>query len=61
MKSKTLSARSIPTLTPGKHIDAEGLMLVLADGGRGKWVLRYFVGGKRREMGLGAHPAHTLA
>jgi integrase len=61
MKSKVLTARGIQALGPGKHVDGEGLTLVLADGGRGKWVLRYFVGGKRRELGLGGYPAVSLA
>jgi len=61
MKSKALTARGIPSLKPGKHVDGEGLTLVLAEAGRGKWVLRYFVGGKRRELGLGGYPAVSLA
>lgn len=61
MKSKALTARGIPSLKPGKHVDGEGLTLVLAEAGRGKWVLRVTVDGKRREMGLGAYPAVSLA
>jgi integrase len=45
----------------GKHIDGEGLVLVLTERNRGKWVLRLTRDGKRREMGLGAYPAVSLA
>lgn len=61
MKSKTLTARGIPSLSPGKYIDGEGLVLVLTEKNRGKWVLRLTRDGKRREMGLGAYPAVSLA
>lgn len=61
MKSKVLTARTIAHLPPGKHLDGEGLMLVLAERNRGKWTLRVTVGSKRREMGLGAYPAVPLA
>ena len=61
MKLKTLTARAIPSLPPGKHIDGAGLVLVITERNRGKWVLRLIRDGKRREMGLGAYPAVGLA
>lgn len=37
------------------------LRLVVFKTSAKKWVLRITVGGKRREMGLGAYPAVSLA
>ncbi|WP_323715662.1 tyrosine-type recombinase/integrase [Paracoccus aminovorans] len=48
-------------LAPGKHADGAGLWLVKDEQGRGKWVLRLTVHGRRREMGLGAFPSVSLA
>ncbi|MTH57886.1 DUF4102 domain-containing protein [Paracoccus litorisediminis] len=56
-----LSAKGAVSLGPGKHADGAGLWLVKDEGGRGKWVLRVTIYGKRREMGLGAFPAVSLA
>jgi hypothetical protein len=56
-----LTARMVQTAGPGKHEDGEGLRLVVAATGSRKWVLRVTMDGKRREMGLGAFPAVTLA
>lgn len=42
--------------------DGGGLMLVRSgDGEGGGWVYRYSLGGKRRDMGLGAYPDVSLA
>lgn len=55
-----LTARQCETLAAGKHADGRGLWLhVSATGGR-KWVLRYTVNGKRREMGLGRFGKHDV-
>lgn len=59
--SNRLSARGAAALAPGKYADGAGLWLVKYDGGRGKWVLRVTVHGRRREMGLGPFPAVSLA
>jgi hypothetical protein len=56
-----LTARKVSTATPGKHEDGDGLRLVVSQAGAKKWVLRVTTQGKRREMGLGAFPAVTLA
>lgn len=45
---------------PGKFEDGDGLRLVVT-GAAKKWVLRYQVAGKRKEMGLGGYPAIKLA
>jgi integrase len=56
-----LNARFVETTTkPGRHVDGAGLCLVVAKNGSKKWVLRYQVGGRRRDMGLGAFPAVSL-
>ena len=55
-----LSARTVATAGPGKHHDGGGLIL-RKDEGSAKWVLRFTAHGKRREMGLGAFPAVSLA
>ncbi|WP_010137904.1 tyrosine-type recombinase/integrase [Oceanicola sp. S124] len=56
-----LSARAIPSLPAGKHADGAGLWLVKREDGGAQWVLRVTVHGRRREMGLGAYPAVSLA
>ncbi|WP_089724695.1 tyrosine-type recombinase/integrase [Candidatus Thiosymbion oneisti] len=45
---------------PGKHEDGAGLRLVVSRTGSKKWVLRYTIEGKRREMGLGGFPDVSL-
>lgn len=56
-----LSAKGAVALGAGKYADGAGLWLVKDETGRGKWVLRVTVYGRRREMGLGAFPAVSLA
>lgn len=56
-----LSAKGAVALAAGKYADGAGLWLVKDEQGRGKWVLRVTVYGRRREMGLGAFPAVSLA
>ena len=43
-----------------KHSDGGGLWLHQRDGGKGQWVLRVTVHGRRREMGLGSAQDVTL-
>jgi hypothetical protein len=45
-----IAARNAP---PGRYGDGAGLWLHKRERARGKWVLRYFLKGRRREMGLG--------
>lgn len=59
LKNK-LTANGIKNATDGKLYDGSGLMLV-KKGETGKWVFRYSIHGRRRDMGLGAWPALTLA
>ena len=56
-----LSAKGAAALGAGKYADGAGLWLFKDEAGRGKWVLRVTVHGRRREMGLGAFPAVSLA
>jgi integrase len=56
-----LSAVSVRSAKPGKHCDGGGLWLYCGTDGTSRWVLRLHVHGKRREMGLGAFPAVSLA
>jgi hypothetical protein len=48
----------VKTAGPGRHSDGtvKGLMLMVRDNGSRAWVLRYQVGGRRRDMGLGPFP-----
>lgn len=39
---------------PGMHADGNGLYLYVKEGGAKSWIFRYQLGGRRREMGLGA-------
>lgn len=56
-----LNAQKVRTAPAGKHEDGAGLRLVVSEAGSRRWVLRYTVHGKRREMGLGGYPLVTLA
>lgn len=51
-----LTDRTAKTIGPGRHTDGDGLALVVSDTGNRKWVLRYQLAGKRRDMGLGRFP-----
>jgi integrase len=46
--------------TPGKYGDGNNLWFVVGPNQRAKWVLRYTVHSKRREMGLGPYPQVSL-
>lgn len=45
---------------PGRYLDGDGLYLIVDRYGR-RWTLFFKWRGRRREMGLGAYPAVTLA
>ncbi len=49
-----LTAQEVKAAEPGKHSDGGGLWLHQRDDGKGQWVLRVTVHGRRREMGLGS-------
>src|SRR4051794_18982660 len=49
-------------LKPGRHSDGGGLYLNVGPSGGKSWLFMWTPpGGKRKEMGLGAYPAVTLA
>ena len=58
-----LTDRTVKTAGPGRHGDGtvKGLMLAVRDNGSRAWVLRYQIGGRRRDMGLGPYPEIGLA
>ena len=56
-----LSVRKVATASPSKWEDGYGLRLVVSKSGAKKWVLRFTLHGKRREMGLGSYPSVGLA
>lgn len=56
-----LSPQKVKNASPGKYEDGGGLRLVVTKSGAKKWVLRFTIFGKRREMGLGSYPDTSLA
>jgi integrase len=63
-KAPELSPVAVQRLrTPGLHSvgGVAGLALQVAPGGARTWILRFTVGAKRRDMGLGGFPDVTLA
>jgi integrase len=55
-----LTVRKVETARPGKHVDGDGLHLVVDASGARRWVLRFTWQGRRREMGLGGFPDISL-
>ena len=55
-----LKPLQIKNAKPGKYADGGGLYFVKTTGGA-KWIYRFSIAGKRREMGLGSFPTITLA
>jgi integrase len=63
-KARELTALEVGRLKkPGTHAvgGVAGLLLQITSSGARSWILRVMVGGKRREIGLGAFPDVTLA
>jgi hypothetical protein len=56
-----LTDKTVKNAGAGRHVDGEGLCLVVSQTSRRKWVLRYQRKGKRRDLGLGSYPTITLA
>jgi len=56
-----LTPRKVETASAGKYEDGGGLRLIVSLSGAKKWVLRFTINGKRREMGLGSFPDIGLA
>lgn len=63
-KAKDLAPLAVAKLVaPGMHFvgHVSGLALRVSDTGSRSWILRIMVGGKRRDIGLGAFPEVSLA
>ena len=58
-KLTALAAKSLGK--PGRHGDGNGLYLNIAPAGTKSWVQRIVIDGHRRDIGLGAYPAISLA
>jgi integrase len=56
-----LTDRGCKTLGPGKHGDSDGLRLEVSLSLSRKWILRYQLDGRRRDMGLGSYPEIGLS
>ena len=55
------SATMVKNAKPGRYVDGDGLFLEVSSTGRKAWFFRYQMGGRRRDMALGAYPAVSLA
>src|ERR1700733_16232902 len=51
-----LTELNVKRAKEGRHVDGDGLMLVVRPSGKKSWLLRYQMNGVRRDMGLGSYP-----
>jgi hypothetical protein len=56
-----LTDRKVRNAKAGRYGDGDGLMLIVSSTGKCSWVLRFQLGGTRRDMGLGSYPEVGLA
>lgn len=61
MPEKILTSLFVKNAPAGKHNDGGGLWLYAREPGSARWVFRYTLHGKRRDMGLGPAVSVTLA
>lgn len=54
--SKALSALTVKNAGPGRHVDGDGLALLVKKTGARSWVFRYMIDGKSRDIGLSRCP-----
>ena len=60
--SERLSALKVAKLKgPGYFADGGNLYFRIAPGGTRGWIFRFMIGGRTRDMGLGAYPEISLA
>lgn len=52
--SNVLTPLAVKNAKPGRHADGGGLHLLVKDSGARSWVYRFMLGGKSRDVGLGA-------
>lgn len=55
-----LNSRTAATTQPGDYGDGGGLRLIVSQKGNGKWVFRFSLQGKIRNMGLGSRDTMSL-
>ena len=60
VRTGRLTAAQVRIASAGKHADGGGLTLVVKPTGTRSWVVRVNVDGKRRDIGIGGHPAVSL-
>ena len=56
-----LNGAHLRTFAPGRHADGNGLYLYVRANGKGQWVQRITIHGRRRDLGLGPYPLVSLA
>ncbi len=61
MSIHRLAPRKVQTARPVEYEDGGGLRLVVSEAGAKKWVVRFTLDGRRREMGLGGFQDVGLA
>jgi hypothetical protein len=52
--SNVLTPLAVKNAKSGRHADGGGLHLLVKDSGARSWVYRFMLGGKSRDVGLGA-------
>lgn len=61
MKRHSLSHMQTKKAPAGKYADGQGLWLCKRSKDAGKWIVRFIIQGKRREMGLGSWPDVSIS
>lgn len=56
-----LSVKRVDSAKPGRHVDGDGLMLVVKASGGRSWIVRAQYQGRRRDIGIGGYPIVSLA
>lgn len=59
--TKRLTHRAVETARAGTHEDGDGLRLVVSPNGSRRWVFRFQMNGRRRDMGFGPWPEVSLS
>jgi len=55
-----LTAVTVKNAKPGRHLDGNGLYLLVKPSGARSWVLRIVIAGRRRDIGLGSSALVSL-
>jgi len=59
--SNALTPLAVKNAKPGRHADGGGLHLLVKESGARSWVYRFMLGGKSRDIGLGAAGADGIS